>query len=74
MFGGVEMFRGMLVLGGIAAAHVAAFTAETQMNPRVPHLQAFFAALGMWMNIFNVAEVRTDGAHTSSFSATSELC
>jgi hypothetical protein len=73
MFGGMEVFRGVLVLGGIAAAHVAAFAAETQVNPAVAHLQAFFAALGMRMNIPNVAEVRADGAHASSFSAASEL-
>jgi hypothetical protein len=73
MFGGMEMFRGVLVLGGVAAAHVAAFAAETQVNPAVAHLQAFFAALGMRVNIPNVAEVRTDGAHASSFSADSEL-
>ena len=64
MFGGMEMFRGVLVLGGVAAAHVAAFAAETQVNPAVAHLQAFFAALGMRMNIPNVAAVRADGAHT----------
>ena len=73
MFGGMEMFRGVFVLGGVAAAHVAAFAAEPQVNPAVAHLQAFFAALGMRMNIPNVAEVRADAAHTSSFSAACEL-
>jgi len=57
MFGGVEMFCGMLVFRGIATADVATFTAETQVNPAVAHLQAFFAALCMLMNILNVAEV-----------------
>jgi hypothetical protein len=73
MFAGMEMFGGVLVLGGVAAAHVAAFSAETQVNPTVAHFQAFFAALGVRMNIPNVAQVRADGAHTSSFSAASEL-
>jgi hypothetical protein len=73
MFGGVEMFRGMLVFGRIAAANVTTFAAETQVNPAVAHLQAFFAALCMRMNFLNVADVRAGGAHASSFSVASEL-
>ena len=63
----------VLVLRGIAAAHVAAFAAQSQVNPAVAHLQAFLAALGMRMNILNVADVRADGAHASSFSVASDL-
>ena len=73
MFGGVEMFRSVLVLRRIAAADVATFAAQSQVHPTVAHLQAFFAALCMRMNILNVADVRADGAHASSLSAACEL-
>jgi hypothetical protein len=37
----LEMFRGMLVLRGVAAAHVSANEAQTQVNPGVSRLNAF---------------------------------
>ena len=73
MFGGVEMFGRMLVLRRIATAHVATFAAQSQVNPTVAHLQAFFAALCMGTNVLNVAGVRAGGAHASSFSVATEL-
>jgi hypothetical protein len=36
--GGVEMFGGMFVLRVIAASHVPASLAETQMHPGIAHL------------------------------------
>lgn len=51
MFGGVEMFGGVSVFGGITAADVAAGHAQAQMHPLIAHLQAFFAAFGVRVNI-----------------------
>jgi len=38
-----KMFSGMFVLGGIATTHVPANHAQTQVNPGVAQLYAFFA-------------------------------
>jgi hypothetical protein len=43
MFGPVKMFGRMFVLRRIAASHMAALQAHSQVNPSVTHLQAFFA-------------------------------
>jgi hypothetical protein len=43
MLGCVEVFRGVLVLGGIAASHMPAGQAQPQMHPRVAHLDALLA-------------------------------
>ncbi len=42
MFGGVEVFCRVFVLGGIAAADVAALQTQAEMHPVVSALQAFF--------------------------------
>ncbi len=47
VLGGVEMFGGVLVFRGIAAAHFSAFQAEPQVHPGVADFEAFFAALGV---------------------------
>ena len=44
VLGLMEVLGGVLVLGGIAAAHVAADEAFAQVHPGVAHLQAFLAA------------------------------
>jgi hypothetical protein len=49
-----EVRRGMLVLGVVAAADVPARKAETQVNPAIPHRQAFFAALAARANFLNL--------------------
>jgi hypothetical protein len=36
----------VLIFRRIAATHVSAFQAQAQVNPRVSHLQTFFAAVG----------------------------
>src|SRR5260370_27397836 len=36
------------------------------MHPTVAHLQALFAALGLWFNAFDLIEVRTVIGHNSS--------
>jgi hypothetical protein len=40
----VKMFGGVLILGGIAAAHMAANQAQAEMDPGVAHFQAFLAS------------------------------
>jgi hypothetical protein len=37
------MLRGMLVLRGVATTHMPARQAETQVNPGITQLDAFFA-------------------------------
>jgi hypothetical protein len=39
----MEVLRGVLVLGRVAAAHVSALKTQTQVDPRVAHFYAFFA-------------------------------
>jgi hypothetical protein len=43
----VEVFRSVLVLGRIATTYVAATEAQPQMDPRIAHLEAFLAAVGV---------------------------
>src|SRR5689334_5310478 len=57
------MFRRMFVLRRVTATHVAALPAQPQMHPRVAHLQAFLATLGVRANVLDVAHVRTAFAH-----------
>ena len=63
MFGGMEMFRGVLVLGGVAAAHMAAAQTQAQVNPGVTHLQALLAALGLWLHALDLIEVSAVFSH-----------
>ena len=41
----MEVLAGVLVLGGIAAADVAALQADAQVDPTVSHLETFLATL-----------------------------
>jgi hypothetical protein len=66
VFGFVEVFGGVLVFGGVAATYVAAFAAETKMDPRVAHFEAFFAARGVRAHLFDLAQMRTALAHEAS--------
>jgi len=40
----VEVLGGVFVFGVVAAAHMTALEADSQVNPGVAHLQAFLAA------------------------------
>lgn len=65
MFGLVEVFRGVFVFGGITAADMAAFQAETKVNPGIAGFQAFLATLrGVGLDVMNVIEMGT-GLHFS---------
>src|SRR5271169_1997899 len=73
VFGAMKMLGGMLVLGGIAAPDVPANEAHPQMNPLVPHLQTFFAAVCAWIYFLDLFDVRTSFQHCHCFSLGS-LC
>ena len=47
MLAAMKVFGCMLVLGGVAAAHVSAGEAKPEMNPAVSHLQAFLTAIAV---------------------------
>jgi hypothetical protein len=55
----MKMLRGMFVLGGVAATHMAADETHPQMDPGVPHFQTFFAAVSAWLYFFNFLNVWT---------------
>jgi hypothetical protein len=59
----VEVLGGVLVLGRIAAAHVSAGQAKTQMDPVIADLQAIFAAVGGWFDLVNLVEMSALGGH-----------
>jgi hypothetical protein len=63
-----EMLGGMLVFGRIAAADVAAFAANAEMHPSVAHLKALFAALGLWLDVFDLALMPAGLAHEASWA------
>jgi hypothetical protein len=50
VLGGMKMFGGVFVFGGIAAADVAALEAQAQVDPGVAHFQALFAAAGVGLD------------------------
>ncbi len=47
MVGRAEVFRGVPVLGIVAAAHMSTRAAEAKMNPCIPHCQTLFATVGV---------------------------
>jgi hypothetical protein len=46
MAAGVKMLGGVLVLGAVTTADVAAFQAKPQVNPMIAGLKAIFATVG----------------------------
>ena len=57
--GVLEVFVGVAVLGGIAAAHVAADQALAQVDPRISGFQAILAALAAGGNVADFGNVLT---------------
>jgi hypothetical protein len=46
----MKMFCGVLVLGAVAAAHMATLQAQSQVHPGVAHFQTLLAPLrGLWL-------------------------
>jgi hypothetical protein len=50
--GGVEMFCGVFIFGGIAAGYIAANHAEAKVNPGVAQFDALFADVGFGLDAF----------------------
>jgi len=63
MLHGPKVFCGVLVFRRIATTNVAAAQTQAQMNPSVAHLEAFFAALGVWFDALDLVEVRARFGH-----------
>src|SRR5438094_5935462 len=55
----VEMLRGVLILGGVAAADMAARQTEPEVHPPFPGCQALFAALRVGRDRPDFLDVRT---------------
>jgi hypothetical protein len=63
MLGGMKMFGGVFVFGGIAATDVAAGETQPQVNPRVSHFETFFTALCLRFSRMDVVDVCADIGH-----------
>ena len=55
----VKMHRGVLVLRAVTASHMAAFQAQTKVNPAIAGFQAFFTAPGMRGDRANLVQMST---------------
>jgi hypothetical protein len=56
----VKVLRRVLVLRGVAAAHVTTGETKPQVDPRVARLQALLAPLGVGFDVVDLIEVGTD--------------
>jgi hypothetical protein len=66
MIGLLEMFGGVLVLGGIATADMAAFEAEAQVHPCIANAQAILAPIGGGLYVSDLVEMAANGWHGRS--------
>src|SRR5262245_23564856 len=66
MFGAVEMLGGVLVLGLVTAADMAAGAADAQVKPGIALLQAFLAAQRAGRHVLDAAEMGTAVRHGHS--------
>jgi hypothetical protein len=62
----VEMLGRVLVLGRVAAPHVSTRQTESQMNPGITRLNAFFANMLVGVLKFNLVEMGALIFHGSS--------
>jgi hypothetical protein len=58
-----EVLGGVTILGGIAAADVAANLANAKMNPRIAHLQALLTPIGLRGWVLYLVQVWTSFLH-----------
>jgi hypothetical protein len=63
----MEMLGGVLILRRVAAADVAAFQTQAQVNPGVAHFQAFLAAVRVRFHRTDLIEVRASWHLRASF-------
>ena len=59
VFGLVEVLRGMLVFGGVAASDMTAFQAQTQVHPGIAGFHAIFADVFRGMKDADLIEMGT---------------
>jgi hypothetical protein len=62
---GVKMLGGVLVLGAVAAADVAAFQAKAQMDPGIAHFEAFLATRAAGFDLANGTEMGACNGHSN---------
>jgi hypothetical protein len=65
MGGLVKMLGGVLVLRGIAAAHVTALEAKPQVDPGIAHFQTFFATFSTGSDFAYLLDVLAGCSRTS---------
>src|SRR6516225_9938977 len=63
MLGLMKMLGGVLVLGGVTAAYMAALEAQPQVNPGVLHLETFLAASATGRDFLDVFRMGTGLRH-----------
>src|SRR5437016_4605549 len=63
MLGAMVVLGCVLVLGGIAAAHVAAFQTHSQMHPAIADLDAIFAHVFCGRGEFHLVEMSAAFRH-----------
>ena len=54
MLSRVEMGGGVLVFGAVAASNMTAGFAESEVDPAIPHFQAFLTAVCRGFDLFNL--------------------
>jgi len=67
VLGGVKVFCGMFIFGGVTAANMAADQAFAQVHPGISHLQTFFAPVSAGGDITNLIGMRTCLCHKMCF-------
>jgi hypothetical protein len=73
MLRGMKMFCGVFVLGRVTTSDMTAAQAQAQMHPAIAHLQALFAAPGLWFHVLDLIEVSTVFRHAFSREITLQL-
>ena len=63
MAGVLEMFCGVLVFGGVAAAYVSAREAHAKLDPAVARLEAFFASVRTRLHFPDLVHMRAFCSH-----------
>src|SRR5947209_5261410 len=74
--GPFKMFGGMLILRGIAAAHVPANQAEPQMHPGIAQLDAFLAPMFgcvFDLDLLQMSTISVGGFHEAEFLSSEAL-
>ena len=67
MVGGMEMFGGMLVLGGITAAYMPTLEAQAQVYPGISNFQTILASIGAGCDLSYLVKMTTLFCHSARF-------